>query len=271
MKYSKELKTVRTAVYKAAAVIQNFAAERNFAVQSKSRNNLVTDADVAAEKIIIEIIKNAFPGDSFLAEESSAAQRLPEGRVWIIDPIDGTTNFAHSFPVYCISIALWDKKKPCLGAVYELNSRELFWAAAGEGAWLNDRKITVSSEQNPGKALIGTGFPYQELEMLDYYLNIFKELMEKTHGVRRPGSAAWDLCNVACGRLEGFYEYGLKPWDVAAAAFIVLEAGGRVEDWLGGQNWLSGQRITAGNSAVLDFLQNIIRKHIPEKMLTANV
>ncbi len=142
-----------------------------------------------------------------------------------------------------------------------MQNNELFTATENEGAYLNGEKINVSSITDPASSLIGTGFPYNNLRIVEGYLSLFRAIMEKTHGVRRPGSAAWDLCNVACGRYEGFFEYGLSPWDVAAGALIVKEAGGVISDWTGNEHWLFGQRIVAGNKAIHSFLKEEIGRH----------
>lgn len=256
--FDKELQTAEKAAEEAAIIIRNFTTKTSLNVKLKGKNDLVTDADIASEKKIIEVISSAFPDDEILAEESQQKNSLPDGRIWIIDPIDGTTNFAHGFPVYCISIALWEEKSAKVGLVFEVANNELFTAVKGEGAFLNGNEITVSSNADSSSSLIGTGFPYNNLNLVDNYLVLFKRMMSKTHGVRRPGSAAWDLCNVACGRLEGFYEYGLSAWDVAAATLIIEEAGGKITDWEGGTNWLFGQRIITGNAVIHGFLQDEI-------------
>ncbi len=267
MNYSKELEVAKQAAEEAAVITREYAERTSFDVKLKGKNDLVTDADVNSEKKIIEVIEAAFPGDDILAEESQAKTSIPEGRIWIIDPIDGTTNFAHSFPVYCISIALWENREPKIGLVYEVANDELFTATEGGGAYLNGERIWISQNEDPSSSLIGTGFPYSNLKLVDNYLKLFKRMMEKTHGVRRPGSAAWDLCNVACGRFEGFYEYGLSPWDVAAGVLIIKEAGGVVTDWRGEDDWLFGQRIIAGNASVHTFLMNEIQECFEEDEL----
>lgn len=258
MNYSNELEVAKKAAKEASTIIRSYAEQASFDVKLKGKNDLVTDADVSSEKKIIQIIEDSFPDDAILAEESQQKSSLPEGRVWIIDPIDGTTNFAHGFPVYCVSIALWDDKEPKVGLVLEVANDELFTAIKGEGAFLNGEPISISKNDDPSSSLLGTGFPYNNLNLVDNYLKLFKRMMEKTHGVRRPGSAAWDLCNVACGRFEGFYEYGLSPWDVAAGVLIIQEAGGIITDWKGEDNWLFGQRIIAGNKSIVNFLQKEI-------------
>ncbi|MDZ7806708.1 MAG: inositol monophosphatase family protein [Gracilimonas sp.] len=267
--YRKELNTAKKAAAEASKIINEYAEESSFDVTLKGKNDLVTDADLASEKRIIEIIKETFPDDEILAEESEQKDVLPQGRIWIIDPIDGTTNFAHGFPAYCISIALWENKEPVVGLVMEVANNELFHAIKGGGAYRNGEPILISQETNPASSLIGTGFPYKELGLVDNYLKLFKRMMGKTHGVRRPGTAAWDLCNVACGRFEGFYEYGLSAWDVAAGSLIIKEAGGLVMDWQRGDDWLFGQRIVAGNKPICEFLISEIRECFNDDELTA--
>lgn len=265
--YEAELNVAKKAADKASKIIQEYAEKASFDIKLKGKNDLVTDADLASEKQIIEIIKADFPDDEILAEESQAMNSLPNSRVWIIDPIDGTTNFAHAFPFYCISIALWDNKEPIVALVLEVAHQELFTAIKGEGAYLNWNQINVSKNTDPSSSLIGTGFPYHNLSLVDNYLKLFKRMMEKTHGVRRPGTAAWDLCNVACGRFEGFYEYGLSPWDVAAGALIIQEAGGTITDWSNSDDWLFGERIIAGNKVIQQFILAEIRECFEEDQL----
>jgi myo-inositol-1(or 4)-monophosphatase len=262
------LEVATNAANAAAKIIRKYAKESSFNVSLKGKNDLVTDADLASEQKIIECIKQSFPDDEILAEESEQKDKLPNGRVWIIDPIDGTTNFAHGFPAYCISIALWVNKEPAVGLVMEVANDELFYAVEGEGAFRNGEPIQVSSQNDPASSLIGTGFPYKELDLVDNYLKLFKRMMEVTHGVRRPGTAAWDLCNVACGRFEGFYEYGLSAWDVAAGSLIIKEAGGMVMDWNGDNDWLFGKRIIAGNFAICEFLLSEIKQSFNDSELS---
>lgn len=264
MSYQKELEIAKKAANEAALVIRAFSENENFKIQLKGKNDLVTDADLASEKKILEVINSEFPKDQFLAEESNQYTELPKGRVWIIDPIDGTTNFAHGFAPYCISIALWEDGTPKVGLVLEAAHNELFWAVEGEGAFLNDRKLSISQITEPGRSLLATGFPYSVFHLVDNYLSLLKSLMQKTHGIRRPGAASYDLCCVAAGRVEGFFEYGLSPWDVAAGSLIIKEAGGQVKDWNGNENWLFGKRIIAGNTELITFLQNEIKDNFAE-------
>lgn len=266
-KYTPELNVARKAAGAAAEIIRDFQSGSNFSVNFKGKNDLVTSADLKSEQKIISILQNAFPDDHILAEESSDQLTLPEGRTWLIDPIDGTTNFAHGFPVYCVSIALWENGQPRMGLVLEVARDEYFTALSGDGAYLDGAPIAVSQLEDPAHALIGTGFPYNDMSLVDHYLDFFRMLIHNTQGVRRAGAAAYDLCCVAAGRLDGFYEYSLNPWDVGAAALIVQEAGGRISDWKGGQNWLFGKRIIAGNPTMHSFLLNKIREHFTEEEL----
>lgn len=261
--YSKELQVAKEAASEAAEIIREYDRKRSeLNIQLKGKNDLVTDADLASEQKIIEVIRNSFPDDEFLAEESEEQQHLPEGRVWIIDPIDGTTNFAHGFPVYCVSIALWEGGAPKVGLVLEVKHGELYTAIAGEGAWLDGEPIQVSSLEDPEASLLGTGFPYDDFSLVKEYLDLFDYFMKHTHGVRRPGSAAYDLCTVACGRLDGFFEYSLHAWDVAAAVLIITEAGGKVTDWEGGDQWLFGERIITANETIHRFIFDKIQRYI---------
>jgi myo-inositol-1(or 4)-monophosphatase len=269
--YSTELNIARTAADSAAEIIQEYQRDNSFTVDFKAKNDLITEADLKAEEEILSIIKKEFPNDEILAEESAQKDTLPGGRVWLIDPIDGTTNFAHGFPVYCVSIALWDDKEPKMGLVLEVSSEEYFTAIAGKGAFLNGKLISVSKLQNPKHSLIGTGFPYKDLSLVDNYLNYFRFLMHNTHGVRRAGSAAYDLCFLACGRFDGFYEYALNPWDVGAGVLIIKEAGGTVSDWSGGTDWLFGKRIVAGNPTMHKFLLDGIQEHFTEEEIKAKM
>jgi myo-inositol-1(or 4)-monophosphatase len=242
-------------------------------IRHKGRHDLVTRADTASEEAIISVIQSAFPDDLILGEEGvSESQYVPRpsshvSRTWIIDPIDGTTNFAHGVPFYGISIALWERNQPVAAVVHAPALGETFTASAGGGAFLNGRPIRVSGITDPEMALIGTGFPYRDLDLLDDYMRIFRRLMRETQGVRRPGSASLDLCYVAAGRYDGFYEYGLAPWDVAAGGLIVKEAGGLVTDWTSGDNWLHGKRIIAANSAIHEYLSKCIIEDVhPDRL-----
>lgn len=261
----KDLKIALQAARKGVETIKKFQAT-SFEVRGKGYHDLVTDADFATEKVILDIISGEFPDDEILAEETENEEILSNSRTWIVDPIDGTTNFAHGFPIFCVSIALWENKKPKIGVVIEVNRNEEFTAVAGEGAWLNGEKISVSSEKDAQKAFVATGFPYNDLSLIDPYLKLFKKLMEELQGIRRPGAATYDLCCVACGRFDAFYEYSLHAWDVAAASLIIQEAGGVVSDWKGEQKWLFGQRMIAGNQNIHSHLLKRINEYIPQEL-----
>lgn len=268
---SLELQSAVEATRQAAQVIATYtdhSRSQNFKL--KGLHDLVTEADVASEKRIKEVIATAFPNDHFLAEESHAGASLTNERTWIIDPIDGTTNFAHGVPFFAVSIALWINREPKVAAILGVSNDELFTAEVGSGAFLNGNPIRVSTTEQPSGALIGTGFPYRDLSVIEDYMKVFHVLMHETHGVRRPGSAAYDMAYVACGRYDGFYEYALAPWDVAAGALLVREAGGVVTDWHGGENWLSGKRITAGNPHIHAWLQTVLQQNIRPSLLSAS-
>jgi myo-inositol-1(or 4)-monophosphatase len=261
---NRDLEIAKKAAWKGVDTINQYK-KKGISVKKKGFHDLVTDADFAAEKAILEVIQNEFPEDDILAEESASHDSLAEKRTWIIDPIDGTTNFANDFPIYCVSVAMWENRNPKVGVVIEVNREEEFSAITGEGAWLNGEKISVSNTENPGNGFVATGFPYNDLSLVDPYLKLFRVLMEELQGIRRPGAASYDLCCVACGRFDGFYEYSLHIWDLAAAALIIREAGGVITDWNGEEGWPFGQRVVCGNKDIHAYLLEKITEHIPEK------
>lgn len=261
--HKEDLELVTRIIRRAGEKVREYASKRSeLNIELKGKNDLLTVADVEVEKLIIGELRKARPGDLILAEESSQRRQMPSGRTWVIDPIDGTTNFAHGFPVYCVSIGLWAGGSPAVAAVLEVNRDELFLAAKGMGATLNGQTLRVTDTANPAESLLATGFPYRNLDLIDEYLRLFKTLMHETLGVRRPGSASYDLCCVAAGRFDGFYEYGLEPWDVGAGCLLITEAGGVVTDWNGGDSWVFGQRIIAGNPHIHAFLLDRIKSHM---------
>jgi myo-inositol-1(or 4)-monophosphatase len=225
---------------------QHFDVEK---IEHKGFNDLVSYVDKEAERQIVDKLSVIFPEAGFITEEGT---NTTEGETynWVIDPLDGTTNFIHGIPVFAVSIALMEGNELILGVVYEVNRHECFYAMKGGGAFCNDTKIKVSAAPDLSASLIATGFPYYNFELIDRYLNSMKSLMQKTHGVRRLGSAAVDLCYVAAGRTEGFFEYNLNSYDVAAGALIVLEAGGRVTDFAGGEDFVFGRKIVASNGNI---------------------
>lgn len=259
-----DLNVALKAAREGVKTINDFQKE-HLNIRQKGFHDLVTDADFEAEKNILGVIHNHFPDDEILAEETANHEALTDARTWIVDPIDGTTNFAHQFPVYCVSVGMWENKKPKIAAVIEVNRNEEFTAVAGKGAWLNGNEISVSDTANPRDGFIGTGFPYNDLSLVEPYLILFRHLMAELQGIRRPGAATFDLCCVACGRFDGFYEYSLHAWDVAAASLIVKEAGGIITDWNGEEEWLFGQRIIAGNKHMHGYLLSKIMEYIPEE------
>ncbi|QRM19465.1 inositol monophosphatase [Dechloromonas sp. TW-R-39-2] len=235
-------------------------------VTAKQPNDFVTEVDKAAEAAIIEILQEAYPSYGILAEESgqSAGKGGDESEYqWIIDPLDGTTNFIHGLPQYAVSIALAKGNTVEQAVVFDPNRNELFTASKGAGAFLNERRIRVSKRLKLQDALIGTGFPYRSFEHIDTYIAIFKDLCQKTAGQRRPGAASLDLANVACGRYDGFWEFGLSPWDMAAGALLISEAGGLVSDLRGDANYLDTGNLIAGTPKVFAPLLNLIQEKLP--------
>ena len=259
-------KDLEVALKAARAGVETVKDFRNKALNIKQKgfHDLVTDADLAAEKTILGILLDNFPGDVILAEETADNDTLSDERTWIVDPIDGTTNFAHGFPIYCVSVALWENREPKVAVVIEINRNEEFTAVKGGGAKLNGVDIAVSEKDDHKHAFIATGFPYNDLSLVDPYLKLFRHLMHQLQGIRRPGAASYDLCCVACGRFDGFYEYSLHAWDVAAAALIIQEAGGVVTNWNGGDDWLFGERLIAGNPDIHAYLLEQIESYISE-------
>ena len=229
-------------------------------IQTKGLNNFVTYVDKTTEQRLVKELHSLLPEAGFIAEENQNLQKKDTYN-WVIDPLDGTTNFIHHVPLYSISIALMERNNVVLGVVYEPNLQECFYGWKNGGAHLNGHKIAVSSTKVLKDSLLATGFPYYDYGKLDEYIILFKFLMENTHGLRRLGSAAVDLAYTACGRFEGFYEYGLSPWDVAAGALIVQEAGGVVTDFSGGDNYIFGHELIASNPHVNDELTTIIKSH----------
>ncbi len=236
-------------------------------VAVKQPNDFVTEVDKAAEAAIIETLMEAYPGYGILAEESGETPAKGASNAeyqWIIDPLDGTTNFIHGMPQYAVSIALAKNGVVEQAVVFDPNRNELFTASKGAGAFLNERRIRVSRRIRLQDALIGTGFPYRYLDKIDLYLAIFKELAEKTAGQRRPGAASLDLAYVACGRYDGFWEFGLSPWDMAAGSLLISEAGGLVSDLRGNADYLTTGNIVAGTPKIFAPLLKVIESHLPE-------
>jgi myo-inositol-1(or 4)-monophosphatase len=228
-------------------------------VETKGRQNFVTEVDKQAEMMIVSRLKDLIPGAGFITEEGTAAFRA-EKYNWVIDPLDGTTNFIHGAPPVAVSIGLTEEDIPVVGVIYEIWLKETFYAWKGSKSFLNGREIRVSTTGDTKSALIATGFPYHNFDRMKGFMGTIDHFFTNTHGVRRIGSAATDLAYVACGRYDGFYEYNLSPWDVAAGALIVRQAGGKVSDFRGGNSFLFGREIVASAPGIFDgFLSDVGR------------
>ncbi|MBN2124245.1 MAG: inositol monophosphatase [Deltaproteobacteria bacterium] len=248
MDWEKEMEVAGRAAGEAGRILRAMFG-RAGRIMKKGEIDLVTEADLHSEKVILEIIAEAFPGDTVVTEEAGVQERFSE-RVWLIDPLDGTTNFAHSFPFFAVSIALEVEKETVLGLVYNPWLEERFEAGRDAGALLNSEPIGVSGISLLGDALVATGFPYDIHQNPDRVIDLFRRMVVRAQGVRRPGAAAIDLCYVAAGRLDGFWEQGLKPWDTAAGALIVKEAGGVLSTFEGQSYSPYEKSIVASNGLI---------------------
>lgn len=260
--FTKELELARRTAAEAAALV----AERRGVdeVREKGRADLVTAADEAAERTILASIRDRFPGDGIIAEESAAAG-ASEGRRWIVDPLDGTVNYVHGHPFVCVSVAFADDDGPAVGVIHAPFLGEVYHATRGGGAFLNDDPIRVSTTANPGNALLATGFPFRKGKGdPETYFRLVAEVVLATHGVRRAGSAALDLAYVASGRVDAFFEIGLGAWDIAAGLLLVAEAGGRVGGWPGDADGpLRTGRVLASNGALHPWLEAAVSRYAP--------
>ena len=227
-------------------------------VEHKSYNDLVSYVDRTAEEQLTEACGQIIPGSGFIREEGNDIHSQNDFR-WIIDPLDGTTNFIHDLPAYCISLALQHQEKTVLGVVHDVTGGEVFTAIKGGGAYKDGQPIRVSAMQELRSALLGMGFPYAKSDKGDDYLAVLKEFLGKCRGMRRFGSAALDLAWVACGRLDGFYETGLQAWDVAAGALLILEAGGKVSDYKGTDNYVFGRKVVGSNGHIHGEMLEVVR------------
>ncbi len=233
-------------------------------VHTKRRHDFVTEIDFKAEQAIINTIHKAHPDHAILAEESGEHAGSDSNVKWIIDPLDGTTNFIHGFPAFAVSIGIADKGRLTHGVIYDPLHEELYTAVRGDGAHLNDRRIRVSARPSLKNALIGTGFPFRDTDDFEAYLGMFRAVMLRTAGVRRAGAAALDLAWTAAGRLDGFFELNLKPWDIAAGTLIMEEAGGLASEINGHNGWpIAGGNIVAGNLKVVAALVKTLAPHLP--------
>jgi len=242
-------RAVKAAQLAGQGILDNLGHISKKDIDQKRASDFVTRVDTESEQVIINEIKGEFPDHHFLAEESFKEAETDAYR-WIIDPLDGTTNYIHQYPVFSLSIALEYKREIILGVVYDPLREELFTAEKGRGAFLNKRQIQVSTIHSLKDCLVTTGFPFRSKEFIDVYLELFKNVFQKISDLRRAGSAALDLSYLACGRCEGFFEIGLSPWDIAAGIILIREAGGVVTDFGGGNEYLSTGNIVAGNPAV---------------------
>ncbi len=229
-------------------------------IEYKGLNDLVSYVDKNAEKQLVRNLSKLLTNSGFITEEDTV-NTLGKTYTWIIDPLDGTTNFIHGIPTYAISIALYEEDKPVIGIVYEMNRGEMFFTFKDGAAYLNNKEIQVSKNNNLSQSLLATGFPYYQFDKQAQYMELFTEMMQKCHGLRRIGSAAVDLAYVACGRFDAYFEYNLNAYDVAAGAYLVHQAGGRVMNFSGGDEFLEKREMLATNSKVTGEILAIIQKY----------
>lgn len=256
------LTTAVKAARKAGSIINRASDNLDIVrVERKGSNDFVSDVDRAAEAAIVDIIREAYPHHAILAEEGGAIGE--SDYEWIIDPLDGTTNYLHGLPVFAVSIALAHRGVVTQAVVYDSTRNELFTATRGGGAYLNERRIRVSRRTQMNEALVATGFPYHQYQLPDGYFSLLREAQEKTAGIRRMGAAALDLAYVAAGRLDAYWELGLKPWDVAAGSLLVQEAGGLVTDFSGDDRFLEGGQVLAATPKLLPNLHQLVQAHGP--------
>ena len=232
-------------------------------IETKGKHDYVSYVDMNTEKKIINNLQKLIPGAGFIAEEGTYKQEKKYN--WIIDPLDGTTNFIHGLPPYSVSIALMDNQEIILGVVYEIGLDECFFTRKDSPAYLNGKEINVSKITKVNDSLLATGFPFSNFDRFDQFIDSLRYFMRNSHGVRRMGSAAVDLVYTACGRFDAFWEYNLKPWDIAAGTIILQNAGGKVSDFSGGNNYLSGKEIVAGNPYLFEEFLEHVRKFMSEQ------
>lgn len=258
----KDLKTIVNKVAEIALETGKFIKQESEGfdisrTEQKGLHDLVSYVDKKSEEMLVQKLGLILPEAGFITEEGTSSKKCGK-YCWVIDPLDGTTNFVHGLPPYAISIGLLEDDEPVAGVVYEASGSEIFTAWKNGGAWLNGKAIHVSEITKLSDSLIATGFPYNDFSRLDEFLESLRHFSKNTHGIRRLGSAAIDMAYVACGRFETFYEYGLNPWDIAAATIIVREAGGKVSDFRGNEKNLSGSDIIASNNLLYsEFLETV--------------
>ncbi len=257
--YHKLCFDVQKIAQRGAAYIQSQTFDSSW-LEVKSKNSFVSRVDKTTEGILVEALQRLLPEAGFLTEEETIVKPNKNLR-WIIDPLDGTTNYMHGIPCYCVSIALEVGGEIVLGVVYEVNRNECFHAVKEGGAFLGKERIEVSKTKFLSDSLLATGFPYYDFDLTTYYLSVLEHLMQESRGIRRMGSACADLAYVACGRFDGFFEYSLHPWDVAAGSLLVQEAGGKCLDFKAGEDYIYGKSIVCGSPLVLDELHKLIQKY----------
>jgi len=229
-------------------------------IEYKGLNDMVSYVDKTAEQKLVQNLEKLIPDAGFITEEKTI-NRVGKTYTWIIDPLDGTTNFIHGIPAYGISVALYEEGAPVIGVVYELNRGEMFYSYKGGNAFMNKKEIKVSNNPDLPSSLLATGFPYYQFDKQQQYLKLLEEMMQKTHGVRRIGAAAIDLVYTACGRFDAFFEYNLQQWDFAAGCFIVQQAGGEVFDFSGGNDYFNKREILATNGKLTAEMLSAIKKY----------
>ncbi|NTV43167.1 MAG: inositol monophosphatase [Syntrophobacteraceae bacterium] len=258
--------TAKRAILEAGALIrQEIGTISSSRVRHKAPFDYVTDVDHRCEDLILKIIHESFPSHGIIAEESPGHD-LQDGITWVVDPLDGTVNFIHGFPFVSVSIAVCENRKPFLGLVLDPLRDELFIARAGDGATLNGSPIHVAGPTTLDEALIATGFPHRTRSIIDPYMSMFRAVFPEVSGIRRGGSAALDLAYVAAGRLDGFWEAGLKAWDIAAGSLLITEAGGSVTDFWGGDEYLLSGHVVAGTDSVYSYLLEQVGIHLADAL-----
>jgi myo-inositol-1(or 4)-monophosphatase len=260
----KELDSAVRAARKAGVVLLSGLNDKSsLNIDKKALNDFVTNIDTESERVIVSELKKDFPQYAILAEEGTNASQISDTHYWIIDPLDGTTNYMHHFPMFCVSIGLYHNEDALAGVVFDPLRNELFTAVKNNGAYLNGHKISVSPCKRMKDSLIGTGFPFRNFQIIDHYNRCFSRVLQNCQGIRRAGAATIDLAYVACGRLDAFWEHGLQPWDLAAAVLMITEAGGRVTDFTGNSNFLYGRTLVASNKHIHNELQEIVFQTMP--------
>ena len=229
-------------------------------IEYKGLNDMVSYVDKNAEKQLVRNLTKLLPDSGFITEEETV-NTIGKTFTWIIDPLDGTTNFIHGIPTFSVSIALYEENEPVIGVVYEINRGEMFSTYKGGAAYLNNKEIQVSKNSNLSQCLLATGFPYYQFDKQPQYMQLFTEMMQKCHGLRRIGSAAVDLAYVACGRFDAYFEYNLNSYDVAAGAYLVQQAGGKILNFAGGEEFIETREVLATNGIITDEILTSIKKY----------